>query len=176
MRRSVPQFCHSIISSASGLDDIQDTFHLLWPYLEINLNPPSSADLFTSLQELEKGMENMLNAYDGPSSSPQDEMEAEEEKAADSKKKKAAAPKAQASRATGKRTRASQRKQGDLHGWLTADSLCYLQVRLQFAPFDQKEHSTLLPQGPPKFQEGCPVLGGQSKRRPVAAFREAEGS
>ena len=57
-------------------------------------------------------MEKMLNAYDGASSSPQDEMEAEEDKNADSKKKKAAASKAPATRATGKRTRASQRKQG----------------------------------------------------------------
>ena len=59
-------------------------------------------------------MEKMLNAYDGASSSPQDEMEAEEEKIPDDKKKKAAAFKAPATRATGKRTRASQRKQGDL--------------------------------------------------------------
>ncbi len=62
------------------------------------------------VQELEKGMEKMLNAYDGASGSLPEDMEAEEEKGADGKKKKAAKP--QATKATGKRTRASQRKQG----------------------------------------------------------------
>lgn len=58
-------------------------------------------------------METMLNAYDGPSSSPQEELEAESSKALDAKKKKPL-PQARApAKATGKRTRASQRKQGE---------------------------------------------------------------
>lgn len=64
------------------------------------------------MQELEKGMEKMLNAYDVASDSPRDEMDAEEGKVGDGKKKKTQPAKAQAARATGKRTRASQRKQG----------------------------------------------------------------
>ena len=62
------------------------------------------------LQELEKGMANMLDAYNGPKNEMPEDINEEEDRPKDNRKKVAQAK--QPARATGKRTRASQRNAG----------------------------------------------------------------
>ena len=75
------------------------------------------------VQELEKGMEKMLNAYDAPSAVAADAFDMEEGKSTDVRRKKVQ-PK-QPAKATGKRTRASQRKHGASYKILIHMSLCW---------------------------------------------------